>query len=804
MDLKRWIEAREGITVLDGAMGTMLAEKGWRPPLLPEEMLLTAPDAVLSIHEAYVGAGAGIIETNTFGASTLKLAHRNLQARAEEIGFSAASIARRAAGSRVLVAGSVGPLGRLVEPLGDVSFDEAVAAFRPQIRGLLAGGVDFILIETMLDLREAKAAVLAVKEEDRQAAFAVSFTFDRNGSTMTGTPPEVAAAWAMAVGASAVGANCGVGPGAYAETVARLRRFCDLPILVYANAGLPAQGVTLDAGSFAAACRRLVEAGAAVVGGCCGTGPGHIAALQAELGGLRPLAAEDVEVTALASRSRVALCGPDEPLLIVGERINPSRKGPLKEAMTEGRWSVVRDEARLQTEAGASLLDVNAGIAGQDRGKLMAAAIDAAQGASALPLSIDSDDGALLELGARSYCGVPLLNSVTCDGKSLERGVELARRVGAGLVVLTLDGKGIPDSAAGRLDLARRAVAVADAAGLPRRYLFIDPLTLAVGADGRNAAVTLETLRGLRGLGTRSIMGVSNVSFGMPDRALLNRTFLVMARAEGLEAVIADPLDGAFMASVAASDALTGRDRAMRRYIAAAKAREKAPAAPVSVSRAVDAPSPAPEGEIGRAVVSGDREAALTAAEAFLAGGAEPMELIGGKVIPALEEVGRRYDCGDFFLPELLEASEAAQALCDLAESRLLQRGEVLRCRGTVVMATVEGDLHDLGKKVVAMVLKSRGYRIVDLGVDVPAQAILEAARREEADVVGLSALMTTTVEAMKTVIARGRRLDLGCRFIVGGAAVSSAFALDAGADGYAPDAVEAARLVDRLMAERT
>ncbi|MDD4365498.1 MAG: cobalamin-dependent protein, partial [Synergistales bacterium] len=489
---------------------------------------------------------------------------------------------------------------------------------------------------------------------------------------------------------------------------------------------------------------------------------------------------------------------------IVGGRINPSRKGPLKEAMTVGRWSVVRDEARLQTEAGASLLDVNAGIAGQDRGKLMAAAIDAAQGASALPLSIDSDDGALLELGARSYCGVPLLNSVTCDGKSLERGVELARRVGAGLVVLTLDGKGIPDSAAGRLDLARRAVAVADAAGLPRRYLFIDPLTLAVGADGRNAAVTLETLRGLRGLGTRSIMGVSDVSFGMPDRALLNRTFLVMARAEGLEAVIADPLDGAFMASVAASDALTGRDRAMRRYIAAAKAREKAPAAPVSVSRAVDAPSPAPEGEIGRAVVSGDREAALAAAEVFLAGGGEPMELIGGKVIPALEEVGRRYDCGDFFLPELLEASEAAQALCDLAESRLLQRGEALRCRGTVVMATVEGDLHDLGKKVVAMVLKSRGYRIVDLGVDVPAQAILEAARREEADVVGLSALMTTTVEAMKTVIARGRRLDLGCRFIVGGAAVSSAFALDAGADGYAPDAVEAARLVDRLMAERT
>lgn len=798
MDFRKWLQNRRSVAFLDGAMGTLLAEKGWRPPHLPEEMVFVDPEAVRSIHRAYVEAGADLIETDTFGASTLKLAHRGLEGEAERIAFQAAALAREAAAGRALVAGSVGPLGSLVAPLGTVSFDEAVAAFRPQIAGLLAGGADLILIETMLDLREAKAAVTALKEVEAEAPFAVSFTFDQKGNTMTGTPPEAAAAWALASGASAVGANCGVGPEAYVDTVRRLHRFGGLPVIVYANAGLPAQGITLDPESFARACRSLVEAGAAVVGGCCGTGPDHIAALRSVLKDLSPVGPLPPQSTALSSRSRVVLCGPSEPLAIVGERINPSRKGPLKEAMIEGRWTVVRDEARLQTEAGAALLDVNAGIAGQDRRKLMDGAIEAVRGASPLPLSIDSDDGAVLEAALRSCDGVPLINSVTADDEALDRGLSLARRYGAGLVVLALDGRGIPESAEGRLALARRAAEKADAAGFPRRYLFIDPLTLALGADGRGASVTLETLRGITVLGTRSIMGVSNVSFGLPDRPLLNRTFLAMALAAGLDSVIADPLDTAFMAAVAAGNALTGRDQAMKRYISFAKMREAFPApgssAPTVQKGAAD---------LERAVVAGDVAGAVAAAEALLDGGTEPMALIGTEVIPALEEVGRRYGCGDFFLPELLQASEAAQALCALAEARLLERGERLRPKGTIVLATVEGDLHDLGKKVVAMVLKSRGYRIVDLGVDVPPSRIVEAAGEEKADVVGLSALMTTTVEVMKEVIARGRLASLACPFIVGGAAVSPSFAEEAGADGYAPDAIEAARLVDRLLARR-
>ena len=792
INLKDWIARKKRVVLLDGAMGTLLAEKGWRPPLLPEEMLFTDPEAVRSIHEAYLRAGAAIVETNTFGASTIKLSHRDLQDRAEEIGLRAAQIAKKAVGDRALVAGSVGPLGRLVEPIGDVSFDEALAAFRPQIRGLRAGGADFILIETMIDLREAKAAVMAVKEEDEGLPFVVSFTFDHRGATMTGTTPEVAAAWAMAVGASGLGANCGVGPDGYVDVVARLRRSCDLPLFVYANAGLPAQGITLDPEAFAAACRPLVEAGASVVGGCCGTGPAHIAAL-----GRLPLPLplpEAPAVTALASRSRVALCGPGEPLLLVGERINPSRKGPLKEAMIEGRWTVVRDEARLQTEAGASLLDVNAAIAGHDRRRLFKGAVEAVLSASSLPLSLDSDDVALLEEASCSHAGVPLINSVTCEEEALHRGVTLARRTGAALVVLTLDGRGIPATTSERLALAQRAASAADSVGLPRRYLFIDPLTLTVGSDPSGPAVTLGSLRGLAALGTRSILGISNVSFGLPGRALLNRTFLAMALASGLDAVIANPLDEPFMATVAAGGALVGRDPALKGYISSVKARDAAP------QRAPEAPR---ERSLRLSVVDGDQEAALAAGEARLSAGLPPMELISDEVIPALEEVGRLYDGGDFFLPELLESSQAAQALCDLAERRLLERGESLKKKGTVVLATVEGDLHDLGKKVVAMVLKSRGYQIIDVGVDVLAEQILSVAEEAKADVIGLSALMTTTVENMGKIISRGRDEGSKALFIVGGAAVNAAFADGIGADGYAADAIEAARLVDRLMAQQ-
>lgn len=796
LDLVKWLSEKKSVVMLDGGMGTMLAEAGWSLPLLPEEMNFVNPDAVRGIHEAYVEAGALVIETNTFGGSVGKLSHRGLGGRAREINRQAAEIARKASTGKALVAGSIGPIGRLVEPVGDLSFDEAVASFLPQVQGLKEGGADFFLVETMIDLKEAKAAVMAIKQAGGGLPFVVSFTFDRNGCTMTGTPPEVAMAWAEAIGASGVGANCGVGPEAYVETVARLRQTGSLPVFVYPNAGVPADGDWLAPEPFAEACKKLAGAGAAVIGGCCGTTPSHVRALCERVAGQSPLGGMSRRETFLAGRTRIAACGTGQPLLIVGERINPSRKGPLREAMIAGKWAFVREEARLQAEAGAGVIDVNGGLPGQDRLSLMHSAVSAVEAATPLPVSIDSDDPLILEAVARGIAGIPLLNSVTCEPKSLEKGLRVARETGAAIVVLTMDNKGIPDDAKGRLALASRAAEAAEAIGLPRKALFIDPLTLALGAGERNAQVTLESLRGLALIGTRSILGISNISFGLPNRALLNRTFLAMAMASGLDAVIANPLDAHLMSGVAAGNALAGRDPGAKRYIAALTGKED-----LSLAReAVKAPS---SPEVGEAIVRGETESALAAGKAFLEEGKAPMSLIQEKVLPALEEVGRLYECGDFFLPQLLASSEAAQAVCRLAEDHLLSGGATLEPRGTVLLATVEGDLHDLGKNVVAMVLKSRGYKVVDLGKDVPAETILDAAVREKADIVGLSALMTTTVEKMGDVVRTGKARGLPCRFILGGAAVSAQFAENAGADGYALDAIEASRLVDRLVDEK-
>jgi 5-methyltetrahydrofolate--homocysteine methyltransferase len=385
---------------------------------------------------------------------------------------------------------------------------------------------------------------------------------------------------------------------------------------------------------------------------------------------------------------------------------------------------------------------------------------------------------------------------VTCEAEALERGLGIARRNGAGIVVLTLDRKGIPADSKGRLELAARAVEAADSIGFPRKYLFIDPLTLALGAEEESARVTLEALRGLREMGTRSILGISNISFGLPNRGLLNRTFLAMAMAAGLEAVIANPLDTALMSCIEAAGALTGRDPGMKTYIGASRRREEAP----TPQKAVKPPTlPG----IAESILRGEKDAALSAGEAFLERAGTPMALIQDNVLPALEDVGNLYECGDYFLPQLLASSEAAQAVCRLAEERLLAGGQTFESRGTVLLATVEGDLHDLGKNVVGMVLKSRGYKVVDMGKDMPAERILEVAETEKADIVGLSALMTTTVERMGEVVSLGKERGIPCRFILGGAAVSALFAEKVGADGFALDAVEAARLVDRLMGEK-
>ncbi|MDR1648856.1 MAG: homocysteine S-methyltransferase family protein, partial [Synergistaceae bacterium] len=506
VELMECLRKGGGLLLLDGGMGTMLEERGWAPPVLPEEMNLDRPDVVRAIHKAYIDAGAHVVETNSFGGSSMKLANRGLESRAVEINAAAARLAREAAGDRALVAGCAGPLGELLEPLGSFSFEAATDAFRPQFQGLIEGGSDFILIETAIDLHEVKAAVAALKDLDDTFPFVVSFTFEQRGRTVTGTPPEVAAHWARAVGALAVGANCGMGPGAYVETVSALYEHSGLPVFVYANAGLPGDPEQWGPERYAEAAERLVEAGATVVGGCCRTTPAHIAALRECLKGRAVLPRRRIEYLPFASRGRLAPGGgaslsegasPSEighGLTIVGEGINASRPA-IKPHIASGNWSAVRDLARAQDEAGAGLLDINVGLPQIDQIAAMKAAVAAVESASDLPLSIDSDRPDVMEAGLRACTGIPLLNSVTAKSGEVERGIRLARRYGAVLAVLPLNEEGIPETVERRVVLIERVVETADRLGYPRSMLVVDGLCMAVGADAEAPKMGLETLR---------------------------------------------------------------------------------------------------------------------------------------------------------------------------------------------------------------------------------------------------------------------------------------------------------------------
>ena len=804
-----WIRSRGTVRILDGSMGVLLSERGWRPPMLPEEMNTAHPDVVRGVYRDYIAAGADIIETNTFGGSPRKLAHRHLEAQARRINAVSAAMAREEANGAAMVAGSVGPLGDLLAPFGPLSFEEARAAFAEQIRGLLDGGADFILIETMIDIREAQAAVQGMKDADpdETTAFVVSLTFEHKGRTVTGTPPEVAAHWARRVGAAGIGANCGVGPDAYIPVVETLAANAGIPVFVYANGGLPGED-TWSPDRFAASCVRLARAGASVVGGCCRTTPEHIRILKDTLSGMPLPAPAAPDYTPLASRSRLVASGPESPFLIIGERINVSRKSPIKDDAARYSWSSSREEARLQAEAGAGAIDVNVGLPQIDRVRAMSECADAVSQAVDLPLSLDSDDIGVLQAGLRSTVGIPILNSVTAKHAALTRGLELAKRWGTNLVVLTIDEDGVPSTAEGRIAIAQKIAGEADRLGVPRSAIFVDCLSMAVGADQKAPRDTLDAIRAVSKLGVRTVLGVSNISHRMPVRPLLNRTFLAMAMASGLDAAIINPLDATLLATIRAAELLAGRDPGAGRYLADAPLLSdiETSAGPAlrsglaGQSKAEIACDALPcFRALADAIIRGDHEAAVNAVNVLLEEGHQPVETVNGGVIPALDAVGRLYDAGRYFLPQLIASAHAAQRVCDTALARLEASG-ASACPGRILLATVEGDLHDLGKNVVGTILKSHGYAVTDLGKDVPTAEILAAAGRERPDIVGLSALMTSTMEEMERAARQLKARFPGIRVMVGGASVNQAFADRIGADGYAGDAVASVRLVTRLL----
>jgi len=793
---------KERVLVLDGAMGTMLQERGLRPGQSPEELNLTMPDVVAGVHREYLEAGADIIVTNTFGGTRPKLEHYGLEERAREINARAVAIAKEVCGDRAYVAASVGPTGLFVEPVGEVTFDAMAGFFREQAAPLIDAGADLITLETFLDIKEIRAAVIAIRELSPSIPIIAQLTFDNEGRTVLGTTPEAAAVTLAAAGADIVGSNCGLGPDGICAVMGAMRGVTRLPLISQANAGLPklVEGKTVFPGTpddMTAFHDRLLELNVRVIGGCCGTTPAHIRAIKEALAG-RDQSWRDCGpppgITYLSSRTSVVSFGGGLTTAIIGERINPTGKKAFAQELREGKISTVRREAMEQTAAGAHLLDVNVGTPGIDEPAAMERAVFCVTGSVGVPLVLDSSDPAALERGLKAADGKVLVNSVNGEGRSIERVLPLVKKYGAAVIGLALDETGIPETAEGRLSVAERIVAAAEGRGIPRDDVVIDCLTLTVSAEQKRAMETLRAVRLVKEtLGCSTVLGVSNISFGLPRRPLISSAFFSMALAAGLDAAIVNPKEEEMMAAWRSSMVLLNRDPRAAAYIAAYSG--TAAAAPEAA--ASGAPPDIRE-RLRRAVITGDRESIVALVEEALGQGLDPLQVGNEGLLPGLEEVGRRFEKNLVFLPQVMQSAETMQAA--FGRLREAMKGAPAATRGKILMATVEGDIHDIGKNIVCMLLENHGFQVIDLGKNVAADRIVETARDLGVDAVGLSALMTTTMTEMENVITRLRAAGIRTFTMVGGAVVTQEYADEIGADLYARDAMEAVARIKTLL----
>lgn len=779
------------ITLLDGAMGTMLQRAGLKLGDRPETLSITAPDVVEGIQRRYVQAGTHLLLANTFCANAHKLAGTGYSV--EEVVSASVAVALRACeGTQARAALDIGPIGELLQPLGTLSFDDAYALFAQMIRAGVKAGAQAVFFETFSDLNEIRAGVLAAKECCDLPVYA-SMTFEQSGRTFLGVKAECAAMSLTALGVDALGVNCSLGPVEVAPILRAMRSVTDLPLILKPNAGLPDPATGqyhTTPEEFAAACAELTELGAAYIGGCCGTTPDFIHALARALEGKN--ACWDAQrACGICSASELCLFG--EGVRVIGERINPTGKKRFQQALRENDLNYIVAQAIEQEEAGAQILDVNVGLPGIDEADMMRRVVTAISGTVSLPLQIDSSNPQAIEAGLRAAPGKCMINSVNASPSSLETVLPLAKKYGAAIVALTLGEGGLPASAAERLELAQMIVTEAEKAGLPRGDIAVDCLTLTVSAQQEQAKETLEAVRRIREeLGLETVLGVSNISFGLPQRQLVTRAFLTQAIAAGLTMPIINPNQQDMMDAVDACRVLSGEDAACSAYIAQhAPSQEAKPAAPAA--------GPAQPMTILDAVMKGMRAEAAQIAAAMLED-MEPLELVDKYLIPALDLVGERYEKQEIFLPQLMNAAAASGAAFDEVRSRIEKTGGTGEGKGPIVLATVEGDIHDIGKNIVRTVLENYGYKVIDLGRDVRAESVVEAAKAHQAKIVGLSALMTTTVPSMEKTIRLLREAGVEAPVAVGGAVLTPEYAREIGADHYAKDAKQMADIAKAIL----
>ena len=792
--------------LLDGGMGTMLQAAGLKLGAKPEELNITDPALIEGIHAQYAAAGSRIVNANTFGASAHKLAG-SAYTLEQVITAGIENCKRACAPYGALTALDVGPLGELLEPSGTLAFEDAVAEYARIVKAGEAAGADLIFFETYTDLYELKAALLAAKENTHLPILA-SMSFEAGGRTFTGCTVESFAATARGLGADAVGINCSLGPKEIFPMAKRLAEAVpgNFPVFVKPNAGLPradGSGYDITPQLFALQMKPYRELHLFAAGGCCGTTPEFIKLLNGTFAGCTP--------GRPAHRMPSVLCTPVDTvtvdgITVVGERINPTGKKRFQQALREGDMNYVLEQAVSQAEAGAQILDVNVGAPGVDEPVLMEQVVKALQSVTSLPLQLDSSNVEALARGLRVYNGKPIVNSTNGEPEKLAAILPLCKKYGAAIVGLAIDEKGIQPKAADRVAIARRITEAALAAGIPREDIYIDCLTLTASAQQEDVLATVQALEACKKeLGVRTVLGVSNISFGLPCRTYLNTTFLTMAMYAGLDLAIMNPSSEEMMAAVYAYNVLTNRDKQSTKYIERFADRVPASTALAQAAKAAPAANAAeteltgPYAALMKAVEKGLKGDAAAHTRALLAE-KQPLEVVDEALIPALDIVGGKYEKGTLFLPQLLQAASAAQSAFEEIKTAIAQKGEGSASKGRIVLATVKGDVHDIGKNIVRVILENYGFEVLDLGRDVPVETVVDTVREKDVHLVGLSALMTTTLKSMEETIAALHAAKLDCKIMVGGAVLTPEYAEKIGADWYAKDAKRSADIAKEFF----
>ena len=775
--------------ILDGGMGTQLQAAGLPMGQAPELWNLTEPEKVSAVHRRYVEAGSKVLYTNTFGVNRLKTARIGRSVR--ELVEGGVRCARAAAGTEeVRVALDIGPLGQILEPLGTLKFEEAYDIFREIVEAGRDAGADLIVIETMSDLYEVKAAVLAARENSTLPVW-VTMTFEASGRTFVGTTVSAMGLTLSGLGVDAMGFNCSLGPKELLPMIRELRRWTDKPLILKPNAGLPDPATgeyRITPEEFAAELTPAPEDGVQMLGGCCGTTPDFIRVLSAAVQGARVRSPRPERCSGVCSASQTAAFG---PVRVIGERINPTGKKRFQQALRENDIDYIVARGIEQQDAGADLLDVNVGLPGINEPEMMTQVVKALQAVVDLPLQIDSSDPAAIEAGLRAVNGKAIVNSVNGKPEVLRSILPICKKYGAAVVGLCMDENGIPQTWQERVAIAKRILDAALAAGIPKEDVLIDCLTLTVSAQQEQAAETLKALRAVREeLGLHTVLGVSNISFSLPARENITVSFLTQALYAGLDLPILNPNQTAVMDAVASFRVLSGEDRDSEAYIRRFAAADSAPKT---------TPAPGKDMSLADCILRGLKAETAAITRRELESRSE-MDVINQLLIPALDRVGELYEKQEIFLPQLINAANAACGGFDVIKERIARSGADSVSKGKIVLATVFGDIHDIGKNIVRVVLENYGYTVIDLGRDVPAETIVETVIREDVKLVGLSALMTTTVKSMADTIAAIRKSGHDCKIMVGGAVLTPDYAAEIGADYYARDAKQSADIARMVL----